>query len=164
MRAFQSCVAVNPKTKVSRALTAYLVGNRIFPSELLVTGPTLWSWDERHFTRIDLATMTHRPVASSDGGPVVSGTPGFLAETDECVWAMSQDDFYDFKRGLNIHRLFAVNKADATMKAAILLPMLCRIQCAMVVDKTLWLGVARGQSSSQSIEGLPCLIRIPLPH
>ena len=162
VRTPHSFAVVDPKTKASRDLSAYLLGNRIFPSESLVTGRTLWSLDERHFTRIDLAAMTHRPVTQSGGGPAVSGTPCFLAESDDCVWAITRDDFSDFARGLNIHRLFAVKKSDATIQAAVLLPMLCRIQCAVVVDRALWLGVARGQSSSQSAEGLPCLIRLPL--
>ena len=161
---FPTYPAVNPKTNSWRDLTGYLMRDSIYPTESLVTGRTLWSWGDRHFTRIDLATMTHRPVASVGDGPTVTGLPDFLAETDDCIWAIARDAFLDFRPGLNIHRLFAVNKADGTMQAAILLPMLCRIQSAVIVDKTLWLGVARGQTSMQSVEGLPCLIRIPLPR
>ena len=164
VQTFPTYAAVNPKTNIWRDLTGYMNRNRIYPSQCLVSGKTLWCWGSREITGIDLSTMTNRPVATVGDGPAVTGFSCFLTETDNCVWAIACDAQLDFKPGLNINRLFAVNKADATVKAAILLPMLCRIQCAMVVDKTLWLGVARGQSSSQSIEGLPCLIRIPLPH
>lgn len=163
VQTFPTYAALNPKTARSRDLSSYLIGNRIAPLESLATGKTLWSWGEHHFARIDLTTMTHRPVAPAGDAPAVTGFPCFLIETEDCIWAITRDTFLDLARGLNIHRLFAVKKSDGAVSTAVLLPMACRIQCATVVDKTLWLGVARGQSSSESAEGLPCLIRIPLP-
>lgn len=164
VQTFPTYAAVNPKTNTWRDSTGYFMKNRIEPLESTVTGRTLWSWGHRHFTRIDLATMTHRPVTPVGDGPAVTGEPGFLAETADCVWAISHDDFLDFRSGLNIHRLFAANKSDGTLQAAILLPMVCRIRCAVVVGQTLWLGVARGPSSNQEFQGMPCLVRVPLPR
>ncbi len=161
---FPTYATVNPKTNTWRDLTGYMSRNRIYPVQSLMSGKTLWCWGFREIIRTDLSTMPIRPVATVGDGPAVTGFPCFLTETDNCVWAIARDADLNFNLGLNIHRLFAVKKSDATIQAAILLPMLCRIQCAVVMDKTLWLGVARGQSSSQSAEGLPCLIRIPLPH
>ena len=164
VRTFSTQAAVNPKTDTWRDLSGYLGRRQISSSESLVAGSTLWCWGSRNFTKFDLATMTHRPVTPVGDGPAVTGEPGFLAETADCVWAISHDDFLDFRPGLNIHRLFAANKSDGTVQAAILLPMVCRIRCAVVVGQTLWLGVARGQSSNQEIQGLPCLVRVPLPR
>lgn len=162
MQTFPTYSAVNPKTNSWRDLTSYLTGNRIEPLESLVTGPALWSWGSRHFTRIDLATMTHRPVAPVGDGPAVTGLPTILAETDDCVWAIARDDFLDSNSGHNIHRLFAVMKADGTVQSAILLPMVCRITCAVIVGKTLWLGVERRQTTAQNSRSMPCLVRVPL--
>ena len=166
MQAFPSFVAWNGKAKTWRDLTGYMLRNGFHPWESLATSQALWSWDPKGFARIDLATMTNRPVTPAGDGLAVIGTPCFFAETDGFVWAVARDGLSDFDHtlGNNIHRLFAVKKSEGTVQDAILLPMACRIQCGVVVDKTLWLGVARGQPSSQSVEGLPCLIRVPLPH
>lgn len=147
---------VNPASQTWRELGDYLLKQHVDPWESCVTGQFLWSWGPRHFERVDLAARDHRTVAPIMAGPAVTGCLGTFAETDAHVWAITRDERMGAWNDFNINRLFAVKKSDATVESAILLPWVCRVNCAVALDQTLWLGVARGPGA------LPCLVRVHL--
>lgn len=148
--------AVNPASQTWRELGDYLLKQHVAPWESCLTGQFLWSWGPRHFERVDLAARDHRTVAPIKAGPAVTGWLGTFAETDAHVWAITRDERMGAWNDSNINRLFAVKKSDATVESAILLPLVCRVNCAVALDQTLWLGVARSPGA------MPCLVRVRL--
>ncbi len=149
--------AVNPATKTWRDLGKFLYKEKVAPWEACVTGQALWSWGPQHFARVDLGTMTYRPVVPVTGGPKVTGWFSAFARTDDFVWVITREIRHGgWNEIYNLNRLFAINQDDATVQSAILLPLACKVTCAVAHDGTIWMGTQRGPQT------LPCLIRVRL--